>query len=216
MIRVLVVDDETVLRCALSRLLGLEPDIEVVGQAANGEAAVKLALELEPDVVLTDIEMPKADGIQATRRILSELPRCGIVILTVHDDDESLFQALKAGARGYLLKDSPPEQAAAAIRAVAAGDSVLHTGLVRRVLDEFARISRHRDSAREVFAELTRRELEVLELLGQGRRNREIAEQLFISEKTVKNHISSILAKLNVNDRTEAAVIATAHGLANP
>ncbi|MBM3499694.1 MAG: response regulator transcription factor [Armatimonadetes bacterium] len=215
-IRLLIAEDETLVRYALAELLNAEPDLEVVGEAPNGEAAVVAARDRQPDVVLMDINMPKLDGIEATRQILQELPQCAVVMLTVLDGDDSVFEAVKAGAKGYVLKHASAEELLAAVRAAARGEGFLGPTLVGRVLDEFARISRLRAAAKEVFAELTRRELEVLELLSRGMRNREIAGALYLSEKTVKNHISSVLAKLHVNDRTEAALLAAKHGLADP
>jgi DNA-binding NarL/FixJ family response regulator len=212
-IRLLIAEDETVVRVALAQLLSSESDIEVVGQAADGEIAVDLARRLKPEVVLTDLGMPRMDGIAATRQIKQEMPQCAVVVLTIHHDDDHLFTAIKAGASGYVLKDAPPEQMVGAIRAAARGEGFIGPSLVGRVLEEFARVSRLRAAAKEVFAELTRREMEVLELVGKGLRNREIAEGLFLSEKTVKNHISSIFVKLQVNDRTEAALLAARHGL---
>jgi NarL family two-component system response regulator LiaR len=215
-IRLLIAEDETLVRYALAQLLAAEPGLTVVGEVPNGEAAVVAAHAEKPDVVLMDINMPKLDGIEATRRLAAELPDCAVVMLTILDDDASLFAAVKAGAKGYVLKDAPPEELLAAVRAAARGEGFLGAALVGRVMEEFARVSRLRAAAKEVFAELTRREMEVLELLGRGMRNREIAAALYLSEKTVKNHISSILAKLHVNDRTEAALLAARHGLAEP
>jgi DNA-binding NarL/FixJ family response regulator len=212
-IRLLIAEDETVVRMALARLLAAETDIEVVEQAANGEIAVDLARRLKPNVVLSDLSMPKMDGITATRQIKQEMPECAIVVLTVHHDDDHLFAAIKAGASGYVLKDAPPEQMVEAIRAAARGEGFIGPSLVGRVLDEFARVGRLRTAAKEVFAELTRREMEVLKLVGNGLRNKDIAERLYLSEKTVKNHISNIFMKLQVNDRTEAALLAARHGL---
>ncbi len=214
--RLLIAEDETVVRYALAQLLAAEDDIQVVGEAADGGEAVVLARQRQPDVVLMDLSMPKMDGIAATRKIKEETPECAIVVLTIYSDDDKVFDAIKAGASGYVLKDSPAEQTVEAIRAAARGEGFLHPSLVSKVMDEFARISRLRAAAKEVFKELTRRELEVLELLGKGLKNREIAEQLHISEKTVKNHVSNIFFKLHVNDRTQAALLAARHGLTDP
>ena len=179
----------------------------------DGEAAVSLARTHKPGVILMDLSMPRMDGITAIKSIQDEGLQCAIVVLTIHHDDEHLFAAVKAGAMGYVLKDAPPEQTVEAVRAAARGEGFIGPSLVARVLAEFARTSRQRAAAKEAFAELTRREMEVLELLGSGLRNREIAARLFVSEKTVKNHISSIFLKLHVNDRTEAALLAARHGL---
>jgi DNA-binding NarL/FixJ family response regulator len=212
-IRLLIAEDETVVRMALARLLATEADMEVLAEAANGEVAADLARRLQPDVVLMDLSMPRMDGIAATRQIRQDVPDCAVVVLTIYHDDDHLFAAIKAGARGYVLKEAPAEQVMEAIRAAARGEGFMEPPLVKRVLDEFARVSRLRAASKEVFAELTRREMEVLELLGEGLKNKEIAARLFLSEKTVKNHISSIFDKLQVNDRTEAALLAAKHGL---
>ena len=212
-IRLLIAEDERLTREALARLLALEEDIEVVGQAPHGKEALRLARESIPDVLLTDINMPEVDGIELTRKIKQELPSVGVVILTIYHDDANVFQAIKAGATGYVLKDSPPEDTVAAIRAIHRGDSLLHPSIAARVLQEFNRISTQRAGDLKLFSELTDREIEVLKEVATGKRNREIADTLFISEKTVKNHISNILFKLQVNDRTEAAVLAMRGGL---
>lgn len=194
-------------------LLAAEPDIEVMSQAADGEAACDLARRLRPDVVLSDLAMPRMDGIPVARQVKQDLPECAVVVLTIHHDDDHLFGAIKAGALGYVLKEAPPEQMLEAIGAAARGEGFLGPPLVGRMLDEFARVSCLRAAAKEAFAELTRREMEVLELVRQGLGNREIAARLFLSEKTAKNHISSVLMKLHVNGRTEAALLASRHGL---
>jgi DNA-binding NarL/FixJ family response regulator len=212
-IRLLIAEDERLTREALARLLAMEEDIEVVGQAADGEEAIRHCRRLVPDVLLTDINMPKMNGIQLTHAVKQEIPSVGIVILTIYHDDANVFQAIKAGATGYVLKDSPPEETLAAIRAIHRGDSLLHPSIASRVLSEFNRISNQRVADLKLFSELTDREIEVLKEVATGKRNREIAETLFISEKTVKNHISNILFKLQVNDRTEAAMLAARGGL---
>lgn len=212
-IRLLIAEDERLTREALARLLDMEEDIEVVGRAPNGRVAVELARQVLPDVLLTDIQMPEMNGIEATRQIKQEMPNVGIVILTIYHDDANVFEAIKAGAQGYVLKDSPPEETVAAIRAVARGEALLPPPIAARVVAEFARISAQRAVDLKVFSELTDREREVLRLIGNAKRNRDIAQELFISEKTVKNHVSNILWKLQVNDRTEAALFAARQGL---
>lgn len=212
-IKLIVAEDEPVARQALARLFDLETDIEVVAEAQNGEIAVDLARRYKPHVMLMDIRMPKLDGIRATQIIKKELPNTAIVILTIYDDDTNVFQAIKAGAIGYVLKDSPIDEALKAVRAAWRGEGLMHPAIAARVMKEFARIHNERAADMEAFADLTDREREVLKLLASGKRNNEIAEKLFISEKTVKNHVSSILFKLHANDRTEAALYATKHGL---
>ncbi len=210
---VVIAEDERLTRDALARLLALEEDIVVVGQAADGESALRLVQERVPDVLLSDINMPRMNGIELTQRVRREMPSVAVCILTIYHDDANVFQAIKAGATGYVLKDSPIEETVAAIRVLAEGGSRLHPGIAARVLHEFNRISIRQAADKELFAELTEREIEVLKEVATGKRNREIAETLFISEKTVKNHISNILAKLNANDRTEAAMFAARNGL---
>lgn len=212
-IRLIIAEDQRLTREALARLLALEPDIEVVGQAANGEEALRQVGDQAPDVLLTDIEMPRMNGIELTRAVCRQMPSVGVVVLTIYHDDRNVFDAIVAGARGYVLKDGSPEETVAAIRAIARGESLIHPAIATRVLGEFQRISMQRAENMKLFAELSKREVEVLKELATGKRNREIANTLFISEKTVKNHISNILMKLQVNDRTEAALLAARQGL---
>lgn len=212
-VRLVIAEDETMTREMLARLLALEDDIEVVGTAADGQRALSVVRAQKPDVLLTDINMPQVNGIEVTDTLRREMPQVGVVILTIYNDDERVFSAIKAGARGYVLKDSPPEETVAAVRAVARGEALLHPSLVTRMLSEFGRIAQQRAVDNAVFAELTEREREVLTEIGKGRRNKEIADVLFISEKTVKNHISNIFAKLEVNSRAEAALLAARQGL---
>ncbi len=215
-IRVLIAEDVGTLCSALAELLGREADLEVVKAVLNGRDALIEALALHPDVVLTDLQMPKMDGIELTREIRAQLPHTAVVILTVFDDDDNLFAAIKAGAQGYVLKDADTSRVADAIRAAHAGEGFLSAGLVTRVLREFSRIDTLARRGRELSATLTRREVAVLELLAAGLRNRQIAERLGLTEKTVRNHTSAILGKLHANDRTEAALIAARHGLGPP
>jgi two-component system NarL family response regulator len=212
-IRLVIAEDERMTREALARLLALEEDIEVVAQASDGREALWHVERLVPDVLLTDINMPNMTGIELTQKVKQSAPSVGIVILTIYHDDANVFQAIKAGATGYVLKDSAPEDTLAAIRAIHRGDSLLHPSIAARVLTEFNRISTQRAADLTLFSELTDREIEVLKEVTTGKRNREIAETLFISEKTVKNHISNILFKLQCNDRTEAAMMAARQGL---
>lgn len=212
-IRVLVIEDESLLRSTMCELLRLQPDMEVVGEAVDGEHGVKIAAAQTPDVVLTDIVMPGMDGIEATHRIREMRPETAVVVLTSYDSDEKVFDALKAGAIGYLLKSAAMPEVVEAIRSAYRGEGILPPALVSRVMQEFARQSTVLEKHKEVFTELTRREMEILEMVGHGARNREIAEKLFLSERTVKNHVSSILSKLQVNSRTEAALLANKYGL---
>jgi DNA-binding NarL/FixJ family response regulator len=211
--RVVIAEDERLTREMLARLFALEEDVEVVGTAGDGKLALSVVRAQKPDVLLTDIGMPQLTGIDITDILRREMPGVGVVILTIYNDDERVFAAIKAGARGYVLKDSPPEDTIAAVRAVAKGEALMNPSLVGRVLSEFGRLSTQKAADNAVFAELTDREREVLTEVGKGRRNKEIADVLFISEKTVKNHISNIFAKLEVNSRAEAALLAARQGL---
>jgi DNA-binding NarL/FixJ family response regulator len=212
-IRLVIAEDQTMTRETMARILGLEDDIEVVGTAADGQRALAVCHSQRPTVLLTDINMPIMNGIQLTRALHEELPEVGVVILTIYGDDDNVFAAVKAGARGYVLKDSPPEEAVSAIRKVAQGEWLLNPLLAGRVFSEFARTENRRQSDSDAFRELTEREREVLTELGRGKRNKEIAETLFITEKTVKNHISHIFEKLEINSRAEAALLAARQGL---
>jgi DNA-binding NarL/FixJ family response regulator len=212
-IRILIVEDEGILRTTLAELLGREPGFAVVGTAGTGRDGLIESLGQRPDVVLTDLRMPVMDGVEMTRELRTRLPETAVVVLTAYDDDDDLFAALKAGAIGYVMKDASVAQIADAIRSVHAGEGFLSSGLVARVIREFSRIDAMRRGQRKLFAQITKRETEVLEHLAGGLRNREIAKRLFLSEKTVRNHVSAILGKLHANDRTEAALIAARHGL---
>jgi len=216
-IRVLIADDHTLIREGLQAVLAQEPDISIVGHAASGADALALAKELAPDVILMDVRMPGMDGVEATRRIKAEVPGAKVVILTVYQDDEYLFNAVKAGAVGYILKDVSPEQLVHAVRLASRGESLIDPALAARVLAEFSKLStngeRTQQGATGVYAALTPREMQVLNLVAQGKSNKEIARELCIEEKTVKNHMSNIFAKLQVNDRTQALIYAVRHGL---
>jgi DNA-binding NarL/FixJ family response regulator len=213
-IRLLLVDDQALFREGLRTLLSVWPDLEVVGEAGNGAEAVETAVALRPDVVLMDLRMPVLDGVAATRRLRQELPACKIIVLTTFDDDEHVFDGLRAGAVGYLLKDVPSEKLVEAIRAAAEGTSFLQPSIAAKVLAEFARLTPAPAPAAQSLVEpLSERELEILALLATGDSNREIANQLFIAEGTVKNHVTNILGKLGARDRTQAALKAKELGL---
>lgn len=213
-IRILLADDQSLFREGLSTLLSVQPDLEVVGEAANGEEALALAERLRPDIVLMDLRMPVLDGVAATRRLHQRQPNCRVIVLTTFDDDESVFEALRAGAVGYLLKDAPSEKLFEAVRAAAHGDSFLQPSVAAKVVAEFARLAdRPRPNPKALIEPLSERELEVLRLIARGASNREIAERLYIAEGTVKNHVTNILSKLEVSDRTQAALKARELGL---
>jgi DNA-binding NarL/FixJ family response regulator len=215
---VLIADDQALVRAGFRMILEAEEDIEVVGEAADGREAVAEARRLRPDVVLMDVRMPDVDGIEATRRLLGEDgAEAKIVMLTTFDMDEYVYDALRAGASGFLLKDVPPEQLVAGIRAVVSGDALLAPSVTRRVIEEFVR--RPPDSVRMAppeLAELTARELEVLKLIARGLSNAEIAKELFVSETTVKTHVAHVLMKLRLRDRVQAVVFAYESGLVLP
>lgn len=213
MIRVVVADDQSVVRAALVALVSTDPDIEVVGSAANGQEAVALAVRYRPDVVLMDVRMPVMDGIEATRRIRGEVPDAAVLVLTTYDLDEYVFNAIRAGASGYLLKDGDGDDLVDAIRRSAAGDAVMDPGALRRLLLEFARGPAPDAAAAAQVELLSSREREVLALIAQGATNEDIAARLYISRPTVKTHVGAVLTKLDVRDRTQAAVVAHRAGL---
>ncbi len=225
-IRVLLVDDQALFREGLRTLLSLQPGLEIVGEAVHGEEAVRRVKELGPQVVLMDLRMPVLDGVEATRRVRASNPRCQVIVLTTFDDDEEVFEALRAGAVGYLLKDAPSEKLVEAIRAAARGESFLQPSIAAKVVAEFNRLSQARPSrsfgvhavacptARTKLVEpLSERECEVLRQLAGGKSNKEIATALGLAEGTVKNHMTNILGKLGVLDRTQAALMAREMGL---
>jgi DNA-binding NarL/FixJ family response regulator len=215
--RVLVVDDQTVVRDGLVLLLGLLPGLQVVASAGDGEEAVRLVGEHRPDVVLMDLRMPRMDGVEATRRIKAEHPAVQIVVLTTYSDDESVFAALQAGARGYLTKDAGAEEIARAIDAVLGGEAQLEPSVQRRLVDALATGTRSsRRAHRDLPDGLTPREAEVLRLIADGKSNAEIARELFISEATVKTHINNLFAKAGLRDRAQAVTYAYRKGLAEP
>ncbi|GAB3051332.1 response regulator transcription factor [Intrasporangium mesophilum] len=205
-IRTLVVDDQSMVRAGLRMLLADEPDIEVVAEASNGEEAVAQAARHRPDVVLMDIRMPVLDGLEATRRILTADAAAKVLILTTFDLDDYVYEALHAGASGFVLKDEPPEQLIAAVRTVAAGDALLSPAVTRRVIAHFT--PRYRQAPPKALSTLTSRELDVLRLIADGLSNAEIGRALFISDTTVKTHVTRVLQKLEVRDRAQAIVLA--------
>jgi DNA-binding NarL/FixJ family response regulator len=205
-IRVLVADDQSMVRAGFRMLLGGEKDIEVVAEASNGLEAVEKAVRYRPAVILMDIRMPELDGLQATRRILAADPSARVLVLTTFDLDEYVYEALRAGASGFVLKDDSPEQLIAAIRTVAAGEALLSPTVTRRVIQKFAAMPR--PAPPKELDELSEREREVFRLMVGGLSNGEIGEELFISETTVKTHVTHILQKLNLRDRVQAVVLA--------
>ncbi len=214
-IRVLIADDHVLFREGIRRLLDATPDLEVVGEAANGDETVRLVEDLTPDVVLLDVVMPGLSGIEAARVIKTTSPRTRVIILTVYTDDEFLFEAIKAGAMGYLLKDATPDELVRAVRVVHQGEGLLAPAMAAKVFREFARTMTTKDLS-AVLTPLTQREGEILHHVAAGLANKQIAHRLGISERTVKNHLSNIMEKLHVNSRTQAAVYALRSGLVPP
>lgn len=208
MIKVLIVDDHEMVRLGVSTYLGVQPDIEVVGEAEDGQQGLDKALGLRPDVILMDLVMPNMDGIESTKRILKAWPEARIIILTSFIDDEKVYPAIEAGAASYILKTATADEIAAAIRKTAAGDSALDPQVTTKMMNRLTQ-----KQTPELADELTNREREVLMLIAQGKSNQEIADELFITLKTVKTHVSNILAKLEVEDRTQAAIYAFKHHL---
>jgi DNA-binding NarL/FixJ family response regulator len=213
-IRILLADDEALVRSGLRLILQSEPDFEVVAEAEDGEDAIRKAMQLQPDVILMDVRMPRLDGVEATRRLV-EAGRARVLILTTFDLDAHLFAAVRAGASGFLLKAVPPDDLVTAVRAVARGDALIEPRMTRRLLEEFARRPHATEPrvAPDTLKELTDRELEVLREIGRGLSNAEIGQRLFIGEATVKTHVAHILSKLHLRDRIQAVVLAYESGL---
>jgi DNA-binding NarL/FixJ family response regulator len=220
LIRILLVDDQALVRAGFRMILDAESDVEVIGEASDGREAIDQVRSLRPDVVLMDIRMPELDGLEATRRILSDsdgesAPK--ILMLTTFDLDEYVYEALRAGASGFLLKDTPPEQLVSAIHVIAEGDALLSPSVTKRVISEFIRGVGPKPAAQfPRLDELTARELEVLKAIARGLSNAEIAKELFVSETTVKTHVARILMKLNLRDRVQAVVLAYEAGVVSP
>jgi DNA-binding NarL/FixJ family response regulator len=209
-IHVLIADDHTLFRSGLHALLNLFPDIQVVGEASSGEETITKAEALQPDIILMDIQMPGVNGIEATRRIIHASPNIGVIMVTMFEDDDSVFSAMRAGARGYILKEAGEEDVLRAIRAVAKGEAIFGPAIARRLVDFFS--SPQRDSE-PAFPELTEREREILDLIARGETNTAIVQRLVLSPHTVRNHISNIFSKLQVADRAEAIIRARDAGL---
>ena len=216
MIRVLIADDQALVRGGFRMILDAQPDMEVVGEAVDGKEAVTLARELEPDVVLMDIRMPELDGLEATRRLVVDESAPRVLMLTTFDMNEYVYEAMKSGASGFLLKDVRPEQLAEAVRTIAAGDALLAPAITRRLIEEFVRRPPPGSTTAPGLEELTERELEVVKLIARGLSNDEIGKSLFVSQATVKTHVTHILAKLGLRDRVQAVVLAYESGLVQP
>ena len=215
-VRVVIADDQGMVRSGFTTLLNSEPDIEVIGEAVNGQEAIARAAQLRPDVLLMDVRMPVLDGLQATREITAVPGAPKVLVLTTFDLDDYVYQALRWGASGFLLKDASARELADAVRVVAAGDALLSPGVTRRLIAEFARMGAPRGPSRDSLDGLTERECEVLALVARGLSNSEIAGRLVVAEQTIKTHVSRILMKLGLRDRTQAVVLAYETGLVQP
>ncbi len=215
-IRVVVVDDQALVRAGLRKIFEADPAFEIVGEASNGADAVDLAQRLQPDVVVMDIRMPVLDGLEATRRLTGDGAEARILILTTFDLDEYVYEALRAGASGFMLKDAPPEELIMAVRVVAAGEGLLAPAVTKRVIERFVALPEQEPRAVAGLDELTPREREVLGLLARGRSNAEIAAELVISDGTAKTHVARILGKLGLRDRVQAVILAYESGLSRP
>lgn len=212
-IKILLADDQALFREGLRMVLATQPDFDVVGEATNGEEALQLAASLQPDIVLMDMRMPVLGGVEATRRLHERQPACRVIVLTTFDDDELVFDGLRAGAVGYLLKAVSSPRLLEAIRSVARGDSILEPSITAKVVTEFARMANQSPRPQPLAEPLSDRELAVLRLVAGGATNREIAAALYLAEGTVRNHLTNVLGKLGVSDRTQAALKAKALGL---
>jgi DNA-binding NarL/FixJ family response regulator len=215
-VRVVIADDQGMVRSGFTTLLNSEPDIEVIGEAVNGQEAIARAVQLRPDVILMDVRMPVMDGLQATREITAIDGGPRVLVLTTFDLDDYVYQALRWGASGFLLKDASARELAEAVRVVAAGDGLLSPSVTRRLIAEFARMGAPRGPSRKTLQDLTERETEVLALVARGLSNAEIAGRLVVAEQTVKTHVSRILTKLGLRDRTQAVVLAYETGVVQP
>jgi len=213
LIKILIVDDQSLFREGLNTLLSVQTDFSVVGEAANGEESLRMAIQFQPDVVLMDLRMPIMDGITATQRLRNILPQSKVIVLTTFDEDKDIYDGLRAGAVGYLLKDVSSEKLYEAIRAAAKGEYFLHPAVTAKVVAEYSRISRIGDLESSLENPLSAREIEILKLVASGKSNKEIADILVIAEGTVKNHLSNILSKLGVKDRMQAVFKATEFGI---
>ena len=209
--RVIICDDQAIVRDGLAMLLKLEPDIDIVGSAEDGAEAVEMVADKKPDLILMDLKMPIMNGVEATRQIVAKYPEVKVLVLTTYADDEWVFDAIQAGASGYLLKDMPREELIKAVRGTVAGKTYVDPSVAGKVLEQVS--SRQTQPATLITGKLTEREVEVLRLIAKGSSNADIADRLSLSDGTVRNHVSAILSKLGVSDRTQAAVIAIQHGL---